>query len=253
MRPVVRPGRFVTWGPLEVPGFPSRHVRIYVPSDHRADGTRPGLFLFDGQNVFGDEGSFAGGWWAHAAVDALPRKGRVAPVVVGIDNGGEARLGELSAWDVAGQKGRAEQFLAWVVGTVVARAREEFGLRQGPVGAVIGGSSMGGLAALWAHFRYPQVFGGVLGLSPALWVARRAIFGDLDHRRTPPISRVYLDCGGREGGGRMLPLVERMAKKLAARGYPEGQLMWRPDARGSHNETAWRRRLPKALRFMFRT
>jgi hypothetical protein len=29
----------------------------------------PTLYLFDGQNVFGDEGSFAGGWHTHAAVD----------------------------------------------------------------------------------------------------------------------------------------------------------------------------------------
>jgi hypothetical protein len=63
---------------------------------------------------------------------------------------------------------------------------------------------------------------------------------------------VYLDCGAREGGGRMLPLVERMAKKLRGRGYPPEQLMMRADQRGAHNERHWRRRLPLALRFMFR-
>jgi enterochelin esterase-like enzyme len=67
----------------------------------------------------------------------------------------------------------------------------------------------------------------------------------------PPISRIYLDAGAQEASGRMLQAADRLAQDLAGRGYSPGQLMWRPDPRGGHNERAWRRRLPKALRFMF--
>jgi predicted alpha/beta superfamily hydrolase len=252
MRTVVLPGQFHVWGPLEVPGFAARTVRIYVPSDHPRDGTRPALYLFDGQNVFGDEGSFSGGWHADHAVDTLARRGRNIPVVVGIDHGGPDRISEMAPWGDGSWKGRADEFLDWVAGGLVPRVREAFALRGGPVGAVVGGSSMGGLAALYAHFRHPDAFGGALVMSPSLWVARRSIFDYVQRRPTPAISRVYLDCGGREGGGRMLRLAEQMAAQLASRGYPGGQLMWRPDRRGGHNEKAWRRRLPKALRFMFR-
>ena len=38
---------------------------------------------------------------------------------------------------------------------------------------------------------------------------------------------------------------------LTARGWDSDRLMWRADARGTHSEAAWRRRLPKALRFMY--
>ena len=62
-------GRFLTWGPLELPGFPERRIRVYIPGGSTPVSERPALYLFDGQNVFGDEGSFAGGWWAHAAVE----------------------------------------------------------------------------------------------------------------------------------------------------------------------------------------
>lgn len=50
----------------------------------------------------------------------------------------------------------------------------------------------------------------------------------------------------------MLPAAREMAALLRARGYSRRQLCWRPDPRGDHTEAAWRRRLPRALRFMYR-
>lgn len=251
MRRLVPRGRLLEWE-VDPDGFRPRRARIYVPSDHRADGTRPLLLLFDGQNVFGDEGSFAGGWHADDALDAMGRRGRNVPVIVGLDHGDADRLAELSAWKVQGAEGRADAFLAWIVARLIPRVQEALNLQRGPLGAVVGGSSMGGLAALYAHFRHPQTFGGALALSPSLWVARGAIFGYLRHHPVPAISRLYLDAGGLEAGGRMLQAASRLAQDLAARGYGKGQLMWRADKRGGHNERAWRRRLPGALRFMFR-
>jgi predicted alpha/beta superfamily hydrolase len=111
---------------------------------------------------------------------------------------------------------------------------------------------MGGLAALYAHHRNPDAFGGALCLSPSLWFGQRKIFGFVASQPRPSISRVYLDCGAREGNGGMLALAASMADLLRSRGYPPSQLMWRPDRRGGHRESHWRRRLPKALAFMFR-
>jgi len=45
--------------------------------------------------------------------------------------------------------------------------------------------------------------------------------------------------------------VKRMAQHLVARGYDADRLMWRADPKGTHSEADWRRRLPKALRFMY--
>lgn len=245
-------GRFETLGDWEPPGFSRRVVTAYVPADHVRDGTRPALFLFDGQNVFDDTYSFAGGWYAHHAVDALPRKTCNPPVVVGIPHGGERRVDELVPWKISQGGGQLQAFLAWVVSTVVPLAHQVYGTRTGPLGAVLGGSSLGGLAALWGHLHYPDTFGGALCLSPSLWVAGRAVFKDAHAFRRPAVSRIYLDCGGKEAAGRMLPVVREMAATFKAKGYSATQLRFRPDARAQHNEKAWRRRLPAALRFMFR-
>jgi hypothetical protein len=62
---------------------------------------------------------------------------------------------------------------------------------------------------------------------------------------------VYIDCGMREGK-MMIEPAQEVAVYLKARGYPPEQLLWRPDSRGTHAESHWRRRIRGALRFMFR-
>jgi predicted alpha/beta superfamily hydrolase len=252
MKAAMPPGRFETLGDWEPPGFPRRVVTAYLPADHVRDGTRPALFLFDGQNVFDDTYSFAGGWYAHHAVDALPRGTCNVPVVVGIPHGGERRIDELVPWKLVQGGGQLPAFLQWVISTVVPEAHHVYGTAAGPLGAVVGGSSLGGLAALWGHLHHPEIFGGALCLSPSLWVGGRAIFKDAQSLRRPAVSRIYLDCGGKEANGRMLPVVREMGTVLKAKGYPATQLRFRPDARAQHNEKAWRKRLPAALHFMFR-
>ena len=174
-------------------------------------------------------------------------------MIVGIENGGARRIDELSPWPIdTGGGGEADAFLDWVVGTVIPLAQSELGLRAGPLHAVIGGSSMGGLAALLAHYRYPEIFGGALCMSPSFFAGQGAALprdcrasASAGEPRVPRLRRL-------EGGGTMLGLAERMVHTLAAKGYPPEQLRWRPDRRGVHNERSWRRRLPGALRFMFR-
>ena len=251
LRAAALPGEIRVSRPIVVPGLSPRRVRIYLPRGWEGE-SRPALYLFDGQNVFGDETSFAGGWHADETVEKLARLGRPAPVVVGIDHGGEVRISELSPFDFRGLPGRLDLLLDWMTGELMPGLSAAFGMAPGPDGVIVGGSSMGGLAALYAHFRHPEAFGGALSMSPSFWIADRAIFGWIAGRPAPAVSRIYLDGGAREGRGAVLTLVAAMAEHLASRGYGEDRLMLRPDARGAHNERSWRRRLPKALRFMVR-
>ena len=249
------PGRFHTLGPFDIPGFHSRKAYVYVPGgDDVPLHARPVLYLFDGQNCWTDWGSHSGGWYAHEAAQQLVGDPALcAPVVVGLEHGGDGRIDELSAWEMmSGRGGRAEPFFDWVVHHFMPHVRHLFGLAEGPLHTVMGGSSMGGLAALWSHYRYPQAIGGAIAMSSAFSVGNGAFFSFMEQHARPLISRVYIDCGGREGGGRMLAASEGMYRLLERKGYPEGGLLWRPDPDAGHNEQAWRRRLPEAMRFMFR-
>ena len=259
--PRLRSGEVTVLGPFAVPELAPRLVRVYLPRGFTPEAPTPGrggnpsrgaLWLFDGQNVFDDGPSFAGGWHAHEAVERLAKAGRPAPVIIGIDHGGESRIYELSPFEWEGKPGQLAMLLGWITGALMPVLQAELGLPTGPAGAVIGGSSMGGLAALWCHFHAPHVFGGALAMSPALWLAGQTIFADLAAQPDPETSRIYLDMGVREEKGRMIPIAAALAAQLTARGWSADRLMWRPDAKGSHNETCWRRRLPKALRFLYR-
>ncbi len=252
----LQPGELRVIGPVEVPGLAPRRIRIYLPKGSAGGSPRLALYLFDGQNVFDDGPSFSGGWHVDEILEHVARRRRPdappLPVVIGIDHGNEQRIHELSPFPYGGEPGTIDLLLGWVTGSLMPILRRELGIIDGPVGAAVGGSSMGGLASIYAHFHYPEAFGGALVMSPSVWVAEHAILEWIAAQPTPPVSRIYLDCGTREGRGMLLPLVAQLAAQLEERGYDNDRLMWRPDLRGGHNEASWRRRLPKAFRFMYR-
>jgi enterochelin esterase-like enzyme len=235
-------------GPFEVPHLKPRLVRVYTPPRDRREAPAPVLYMFDGQNLFDDEPSFAGGWHLHRAVRALHTKHRRAPVVVGIDHGGEARIHELSPWT---NDRATDRLVDWIGGTLGPAIRAQFHASAEPREVGIGGSSLGGLAALYAHFHRPEHFGLVLSMSPSLFVGRGRIFEYVASRARPWTSRIYLDAGGLEAGGAVLRAAERMAGELRGRGWDEGALRFVGQKRGTHSEKAWRRRAPGAIEWLF--
>ena len=250
-------GTFFTLGPFDVPpDLPQRHLRVYVPMGNDPDQVRPVLYLFDGQNVFTDEGSFSGGWHAHDASDKLLRlRKAVAPIVVGIEHGGARRIDELGPWAEKDEEGKprgghTDHLLSWIESTVMPHIQSKFQVELGPTNTFIGGSSMGGLAAMYAHIRRPDLFGGALCMSPSFWFAKQRIQAFVASQPRPQHSRIYLDVGLREVEAMTGPATE-LATYLRARGYSHKSFLYRPDKRGTHAEPHWRRRLPLALKFLF--
>ena len=248
-------GRFHHTRAFQIPGLPvARPLTIYLPPGYdRGSKLYPVAYIFDGQNLFGDQGSFAGGWHLHDALDKRAVKGKVVPIVVGIHNGGTHRISELTPWPVSeGSPAQLEAFLDWVAGPLRRLVAEDLRVLDGPDNTLIGGSSLGGLAALYGYFRHNEVFGQALCMSPSLWLNEGAIFQYVARSRAAGAPRIYLDCGGREAKGIVIKHAEWMANLLARKGFKRNvHFMWRPDSRGAHNERNWRRRLPKALRYLY--
>ena len=255
LRPL-RSGTFVELDPITPRGLGARRVRAYVPAPRAGDGKRPVLVLFDGQNVFDDRGSFAGGWFAHDAVDKLGRWRPTPPLVVAIDHGHHARIDELTPFSDGRRGGKLDALSDAVVGQLLPRLHARFDLVYGPGGHYLGGGSLGGLAALYMHMRRPEVFGGAIAMSPSLWFTRARLDVFVRSQGNPYRSRVYLDAGAREGRGHTATLVRTLGSHLRARGWGlpaekrDLRVLVRVDPKGRHDEGSWRRRLPKALRFV---
>lgn len=238
-------------GPFDIPSIGRRHVRLYVPPHPPDRGPRPVLYMFDGQNVFHDDPSYAGGWHMHRAAERSARQKRRTPVIVGIDHGGERRIDELGPFPTERGGGRTDALLDWMGSSLLPQIQRDFGVTSEPEHVGVGGSSMGGLAALYAHFRRPELFGLVLSMSPALWFGQGRIFEFIASCQKPWRSRIYLDAGGLEAGGALLKAAERLATQLRGQGWDDGSLRFLAARRGTHSEKHWRRRAPLALSFLF--
>ena len=250
-RPAARPlGQTFDLPPLEAGGLPPRRLRAFVPGGQAAR-PRPLLVLFDGQKAFDDHGSYAGGWRAHLTAQRMPRRPDRAPVILAVDHGGAARIHELTPWPDGQHGGQLALLLQGLLATLTPQLRASLGVSPRPEDTVIGGSSLGGLAALYAHLQRPDVFGRCLAMSPSLWFARGRFFDWLESAHRPAQSRIYLDVGLREAP-QMAQHARLLAMALTRRGYHPATLRLLVDPRGHHREASWRRRLPGALRFLLK-
>lgn len=241
-----------------------RDLLVYLPRSYdQSDRRYPVLYMHDGQNLFDNATSYSGEWQVDETMEMLSREEQLEAIVVGVPNGGSERLNEYSPFvdpQYGGGKGNAYvQFLAETVKPLIDSSFRTLSDR-GNTGIL--GSSMGGLISLYAFFYRADQFGFAGVMSPSLWFAKGAIY---EYVESMPFRRgkLYLDAGTREFGNawpevvtararsrRYYASVRRLKRILAKKGYrPVRDMMHVEEKWATHNEAAWARRLPPALRF----
>ncbi|HZR95221.1 MAG TPA: alpha/beta hydrolase-fold protein [Gaiellaceae bacterium] len=214
-----------------------RRLWIYLPPSYERDGRPyPVVFAHDGQNLFDTDTSHAGEWRVDETMETLAAEGLEA-IVVGIENSGGERMTEYSPFT-----GTGEAYVSYVVDEVRALVARDFRIAREPERTGVLGSSAGGTISLYAIAERPDVFGFAGVLSPAFWWLGERMFewiGPRDMR-----GRIYMDIGGLERG---VEGMHRMAALLRTKTV-ELRVVEEPGA--PHNEEAWARRLPEALRFL---
>jgi predicted alpha/beta superfamily hydrolase len=181
-------------------------------------------------------------------LDATSDEG-IEAIVVGIPNMGPDRLAEYSPFDDPKHgAGKGDAYLSFITDTVKPIVDAGFRTLPERQATGIAGSSMGGLISLYAFFKRTDVFGFAGVMSPALWFGRHQIFDFLGASARVD-GRIYVDVGTKEGSNELRD-VKRLRDRLLEMGYRHGDdLMCMIDLGGSHNESAWARRMEKQLRF----
>ncbi len=243
-----------------------RPVLVYLPPAYHTEKARrfPVIYMHDGQNLFDAATSFAGEWRVDETLNELAAEG-IQAIVVGLPNMGAERSNEYSPFIDRRMKqgGQGNVYVDFIADTVKPLIDGVFRTQPDRAHTGIMGSSMGGLISLAAFFQRPDVFGLAGVMSPAFWFGDEAIRGFVRKAAFSP-GRIYMDVGTAEmappkGLFKFLPILrpyyrtasQRMNRELIRKGYlPDQTLLYLEEKDGEHNEAAWARRLPGALRFL---
>lgn len=246
----------------------TRGVWLYLPPsfDENPEARYPVLYMHDGQNLFDPRYAFGGRTWQvsqtlDAGIDALePADSLPEVVVIGPENT-DRRLYEYtpskSSEPAYSDSGGGDAYLRFLTDELMPQMNN----LEAPVklkGRLLGdaaktslaGSSLGGLITAYAGIKKPDVFGRLGIFSPSTWWDGTFIIGAVKASVQKP-SRVYIDSGNSGASGDDYRNTASLAQTYRDIGFRDGvSLNYVLEPGGVHNEDAWARRLPGALRFL---
>ena len=248
----------------------SRYLRILLPEGYRipADVARhyPVLYFNDGTAVFD-----AGIYHLEQVVDQLIRTGDIPPIIiVGIDNGACTdqtkdplidRAKEFLPYPDTGPAShpyapspaqpQGKLYPRFLIDEVMPFIEKHYRVKTGPTNTGLAGSSYGAVSALYTVINNPDVFGKLLLESPPLWIGPNyQILREAEVCKQWP-SSVYLGYGTSEGEAQETIINgEHLADVF--RKFRNVRFKYVEDEGAKHDFSAWARRLPEALRFLYR-
>jgi len=234
-----------------------RRVWVYLPPMYEREPERrfPVLYMHDGQNVFDGATAFLAGkeWEADESAERLIEEGRIEPlIIVAVDNGGAERTNEYTpTQDRRGEGGQVERYARMLVDELKPWIDKRYRTRPGRESTGIAGSSLGGLASLWIGLTHPDVFGRIAAVSTSAGRDGGQIIRFVEALPEKPATRIWTDIGTEERYG-AVKYARLLRDALVKKGWKEGVDLAYVEAEGaSHNETAWARRMPAILEFLF--
>lgn len=254
---------------MSVPGFlDGRRVWVYLPPGYASDVDTcyPVLYMLDGQNIFDSSTAFLGNEWNvdQALEDTIAARTVRPVIVVGIDNGGGARIAEYTPFASSEFEGsgQGEAHLKSITDGLIPFINDNFRALLGPENTGISGSSLGGLMSLYAAYADTETFGAIGALSPSLWWNDENLRHFVEASNKPEKARIYMDMGTMEsssgadennnGVDDNVDHLRALRDVMTAQGFVLGEdLEVVEDEGGRHTEADWRERFPGTLHYLF--
>lgn len=227
-----------------------RMLHIYVPDDLQPGERLSVMYMFDGHNLFYDSDATYGKSWG---IKSYLDNHRSRLMVVGLECNHEGwnRLDEFSPYDYydtecktdVHQRGQA--LIEWMVTDLKQYIDENYPTLPDREHTFVGGSSMGGLMALYMILMHSDVYSKAAAVSPHIYPLYRQMKADIDHPMMPG-STIYISWGGNEYGthdlfarvtDQNLQLIRALLKKPGVDVLPH---VFKND---NHSESAWQKEL----------
>lgn len=243
---------------IYTPKGKNRPLHIYLPDDYTNGMDRyPVLYFFDGHNLFSDDDATYGKCWGlKEFLDKWDRK----LILVGIECGheGDERLSEYMPYRPLLTTRFAMYFpmgsktMDWIVSEVKPMIDRDYRTLPDREFTGIGGSSMGGLMAIYAGAHYNHVFSKAACVSSAVGFCMRPLLKDLRQSTIRPDSRFYLSWGTKEAFGIKDPTKDDRSSKTYKWNRQVRDVLEAKGARvtmycqvgGAHCEADWEKQNP---------
>lgn len=276
--PNVKNGRIIRITDFKSHYVDTRNIDIWLPDNYSKDQLYDVLYLHDGQMLFDATNTWnKQEWRIDETMQTLINESKInATIVVGIWNNGKYRHSEyfpeaflsdlrldfkedfLDTW--LQNKPQSDNYLKFITEEVMPYIETNFSVNTGKKHTFIGGSSMGGLISMYAVSKYPQKFGGVMGLSTA-WIGQRqpntdipiAAFNYFQKNMPSPLdSRVYQDHGTIETDqnyNNYQSIIDELFRDFGFKDFNYKSLVFEHTG---HNETDWAKRLAIPLEYLLK-
>ena len=242
-----------------------RPLHIYLPDDYETSDERyPVMYFFDGHNLFTDEdATYSKSWGMKEFLEHWGKR----MIIVGIECGhdGYERLSEYlpypaktgSHFDKFRPLG--DETMRWIIEDIKPVIDRDFRTIPFRECTGIGGSSMGGIMALYGAVHYNRWFSKAACVSTAMGFCMRPLMMDMRRQPMSPDTRVYLSWGTREAWGLKNPDREDKSSKsygwnrkvadqiesVGATAYLHCQVG------GGHCEADWEKLVPTFMNFLW--
>ena len=251
--------------------FDGRLVDFWTPTE----SPEHLLIAHDGQNVFDRETSTRQSTWqmAHSAVRVARESGITPPAIIGVFHSRTSdnpwgRILDLAPQDpfqsgiepvvkndeIGIEDLQGNRYLVQVIEEIAPAIAAEMGINLETVNKAIIGSSMGGLASLYALGKRPDFFTTALALSTH-WSAGEVALVDalIDALPIPGEHKVWMSRGTRGLDRQYGPLQEHADQKMREAGWHEGEdFITRVYKQSGHTERSWAKYLDEPMKFWLR-
>lgn len=238
---------FVIEGLKEEP----RKIWLYLPPNYNASNKKYDvIYMQDAQNIFSSSNLNANTWEVDKTLNKLYNQKGKGFIVVGIENGGDARVDEYSPWrnpKYGGGKGTL--YINFLTKHLKPYIDATYKTNHEAKNTAIIGSSLGGLISFYGGLKHPKVFGKIGALSTSFWFSKN-IQQFATKNGNQKNTQLYLLVGDKEGAN-MVPDTENMAKLLVDIGFSIKNIKTRIAPEGTHTSSFWKAEFLEVITFLY--